>query len=240
LYILYTSGSTGKPKGVVHTCGGYMVFTAYTFVNVFQYRPGEVFFCTADIGWVTGHSYILYGPLIAGATSLQYEGLPSWPKAGRLWDVVDKFKVNILYTAPTAIRSLMNLGERPSVTHDLRSLRVLGSVGEPINEEAWHWLHKEVGREQCPIVDTWWQTETGGILISNLAGVTPAIPSFATLPLPGVQPVIVDESGQEAGFSVHEDGKEVVSGNLCIAFPWPGMLRGTWGDQERFKHTYFT
>jgi acetyl-CoA synthetase len=240
LFILYTSGSTGKPKGIIHTCGGYMVYTAYTFVNVFQYQPGDVHFCTADIGWITGHSYIIYGPLAAGATTLQYEGLPSWPKVGRIWEVVDKFKVNILYTAPTAIRSLMSEKELPAENHDLSSLKVLGSVGEPINEAAWHWLDKEVGRGKCPIVDTWWQTETGGIMISNLAGVTPAKPSFATLPLPGIQPVLMDENGHEARAAANENGQIVISGNLCIKFPWPGMLRTTYGDDALFKRTYFS
>lgn len=232
LFILYTSGSTGKPKGVVHTCGGYMVYANYSFVNVFQYQPDDVYFCTADIGWITGHSYIVYGPLSAGATSLMFEGVPTWPDAGRFWDIVDKFKVNILYTAPTAIRSLMGFGLEPVQKHDLGSLKVLGTVGEPINEEAWHWYDEHIGKKQCPIVDTWWQTETGGILISNMAGVTPAKPSFATLPLPGVQPILVDENGKE----VEGNG---VSGNLCIKFPWPGMLRTTYGDHERCRQNYF-
>lgn len=232
LFILYTSGSTGKPKGVVHTCGGYMVYTNYSFVNVFQYQPGDVFFCTADIGWITGHSYIVYGPLSAGATSLLFEGVPTWPDAGRFWDVVDKHKVNTLYTAPTAIRSLMGFGLEPVQKHDLSSLKVLGTVGEPINEEAWHWYDENIGKKKCPIVDTWWQTETGGILISNMAGITPAKPTFATLPLPGVQPILVDENGKE----VEGNG---VSGNLCIKFPWPGMLRTTYGDHERCRLNYF-
>jgi acetyl-CoA synthetase len=232
LFILYTSGSTGKPKGVVHTCGGYMVYTNYSFVNVFQYQPGDVHFCTADIGWITGHSYIVYGPLSAGATSLMFEGIPTWPNAGRFWDVVDKYKVNVLYTAPTAIRSLMGFGLDPVKDHSLDSLRVLGTVGEPINEEAWHWYDEHIGKKKCPIVDTWWQTETGGILISNLAGVTPARPTYATLPLPGVQPILVDENGKEV------TGNSV-SGNLCIKFPWPGMLRTTYGDHERCRQNYF-
>jgi acyl-coenzyme A synthetase/AMP-(fatty) acid ligase/very-short-patch-repair endonuclease len=194
LFILYTSGSTGKPKGVVHTCGGYMVYTAYSFVNVFQYQPGYVHFCTADIGWITGHSYILYGPLSAGATSLMFEGIPTWPDAGRFWDIVQKHKVNILYTAPTAIRSLMGFGTAPIEGKDLSSLKILGTVGEPINEEAWHWYDEHIGKKKCPIVDTWWQTETGGILISNLAGVTPSKPTYATLPLPGIQLVLADSS----------------------------------------------
>ena len=239
LFILYTSGSTGKPKGVVHTCGGYMVYTAYSFVNVFQYQPGDVYFCTADIGWITGHSYIIYGPLAAGATTLIFEGIPTWPDAGRFWDIVDKHQVNILYTAPTAIRSLMGFGTELVESHDLSSLKVLGSVGEPINEEAWQWFHDHVGRGRCPVVDTWWQTETGGILISNLAGVTSSKPSFATLPLPGVQPLLVDDKGVEAQPVVHEDGSTVVPGNLCIRFPWPGMLRTTYGDHERFRQNYF-
>ena len=232
LFILYTSGSTGKPKGVVHTCGGYMVFTNYSFVNVFQYQPGDVYFCTADIGWITGHSYIVYGPLSAGATTLLFEGIPTFPDAGRFWEIVDKFKVNVLYTAPTAIRSLMGFGLDPVKSKDLSSLKVLGTVGEPINEEAWHWYHDHIGKGRCPIVDTWWQTETGGILISNLAGVTPAKPSYATLPLPGVQPVLVDEKGQEL------EGNDV-SGNLCIKFPWPSIIRTTYGDHERCRTTYF-
>ncbi|OQP67912.1 acetate--CoA ligase [Niastella populi] len=232
LFILYTSGSTGKPKGVVHTCGGYMVYTNYSFVNVFQYQPGDVHFCTADIGWITGHSYIVYGPLSAGATSLMFEGIPTWPNAGRFWDIVDKFNVNVLYTAPTAIRSLMGFGLDPLKGHSLDSLKVLGTVGEPINEEAWHWYDEHIGKKKCPIVDTWWQTETGGILISNLAGVTPAKPAHATLPLPGVQPILVDENGKEV------TGNSV-SGNLCIKFPWPGMLRTTYGDHERCRLNYF-
>lgn len=233
LFILYTSGSTGKPKGVVHTVAGYMIWTNYTFVNTFQYQQGQVHFCTADIGWITGHSYIVYGPLSAGATSLMFEGIPTWPDAGRFWDIIDKYKVDILYTAPTAIRSLMSYGLNPLKGKDLSSLKVLGSVGEPINEEAWHWYDENIGKKKCPIVDTWWQTETGGILISNLAGVTPAKPSFATLPLPGVQPVLIDEKGNEM------EGNNV-SGNLCIKFPWPGILRTTYGDHERCRQTYFS
>ncbi len=232
LFILYTSGSTGKPKGVVHTCGGYMVYTGYTFANVFQYQTGEVHFCTADIGWITGHSYIVYGPLSQGATALMFEGIPTWPDAGHLWGIVEKFKVNILYTAPTAIRSLMSYGEEPLKGKDLSSLTKLGSVGEPINEEAWHWFDDKVGHNKCPIVDTWWQTETGGLMISPIAGVTPTKPGYATLPLPGIQPVLVDESGKE----IEGNG---VSGNLCIKFPWPGMLRTTYGDHERCRTTYF-
>ncbi len=233
LFILYTSGSTGKPKGVVHTCGGYMVYAGYTFSNVFNYQPNEVFFCTADIGWITGHSYIVYGPLSQGATTLMFEGIPTFPDASRLWQIIEKHKVNILYTAPTAIRSLMSFGLKPLEGIDLSSLRVLGSVGEPINEEAWHWFDEQIGKKNCPIVDTWWQTETGGILISPIAFVTPTKPSFATLPLPGIQPILIDENGNE----IIGNG---VNGNLCIKFPWPGMLRTTYGDHERCKLTYFS
>ncbi|MCF8293894.1 MAG: acetate--CoA ligase [Chitinophagaceae bacterium] len=243
LFILYTSGSTGKPKGVVHTCAGYMIYTNYTFINVFQYQPGDIHFCTADIGWITGHSYIIYGPLSAGATTLMFEGIPTWPDAGRFWDIVDKFKVNILYTAPTAIRSLMSFGTNVIKRRDLRSLKVLGSVGEPINEEAWHWFHEHIGKGKCPIVDTWWQTETGGILISNLAGITPQKPSYATLPLPGVQPLLVDENGVPilgGDASLQDLPSETVSGNLCIRYPWPGILRTTYGDHERCRLTYFS
>jgi len=236
LFILYTSGSTGKPKGVVHTCGGYMVWTTYTFVNVFQYKPGDIHFCTADIGWITGHSYILYGPLCAGATSLMFEGIPTWPDAGRFWDIVDKYKVNIIYTAPTAIRSLMSYGLEPLKGKDLSSLKVLGTVGEPINEEAWHWYDEHIGKKKCPVVDTWWQTETAGILISNIAGVTPSKPSWATLPLPGVQPVLMDEHGKEATV---RDEHGLLKGNLCIKAPWPGILRTTYGDHERCRTNYF-
>ena len=236
LFILYTSGSTGKPKGVVHTIGGYMVWTNYTFVNVFQYKPGQVHFCTADIGWITGHSYIVYGPLSAGATSVMFEGIPTWPNPGRFWDIVDKYKIDILYTAPTAIRSLMGFGLEPLKGKDLSSLQVLGTVGEPINEEAWHWYNENVGRKRCPVVDTWWQTETAGTLISTLAGVTPAKPSWATLPLPGVQPVLVDENGKEVT-EKDEDGN--YKGNLCIKAPWPGIIRTTYGDHERCRTNYF-
>lgn len=239
LFILYTSGSTGKPKGVVHTVAGYMVWTTYTFVNVFQYQPGDVHFCTADIGWITGHSYIVYGPLCAGATSLMFEGIPTWPDAGRFWDIVDKHKVNILYTAPTAIRSLMGFGLEPLQNKNLSSLKILGTVGEPINEEAWHWYDENVGKKNCPIVDTWWQTETGGTLISNFAGITPAKPSWATLPMPGIQPLLVDENGKEAIANPTEGGAFITSGNLCIKTPWPGILRTTWGDHERCRTNYF-
>jgi acetyl-CoA synthetase len=233
LFILYTSGSTGKPKGVVHTTAGYMIYTTYTFVNVFQYNPGDIYFCTADIGWITGHSYIVYGPLAAGATSLLFEGTPTYPDAGRFWEIVEKHKVNILYTAPTAIRSLMAYGTEPIEGKDLSSLKVLGSVGEPINVEAWNWYNENIGKKNCPIVDTWWQTENAGILISNLAGVTPQKPCFATLPLPGIQPAIVDEKG-----NVLEGNN--VSGNLCIKFPWPSILRTTYNDHERCRINYFT
>ncbi|MGN7988289.1 acetate--CoA ligase [Pedobacter sp. 22226] len=233
LFILYTSGSTGKPKGVVHTCGGYMVYAGYTFSNVFNYQPGEVYFCTADIGWITGHSYIVYGPLSQGATSVLFEGIPTYPTPSRFWDIVEKHKVNTLYTAPTAIRSLMSYGDEPLNGKDLSTIRVLGSVGEPINEEAWHWFDEKIGHGKAPIVDTWWQTETGGIMISPIATVTPTKPSFATLPLPGIQPILVDENGNE----IEGNG---VMGNLCIKFPWPGMLRTTYGDHERCKQTYFS
>ncbi|MFN5679472.1 MAG: acetate--CoA ligase [Flavobacteriia bacterium] len=233
LFILYTSGSTGKPKGVVHTTAGYMVWTNYTFVNVFQYQPGQVHFCTADIGWITGHSYIIYGPLSAGATTLMFEGVPTWPDAGRFWEIVEKYKVDILYTAPTAIRSLMGFGLDPIQGKNLSSLKVLGSVGEPINEEAWYWYNEHIGQKRCPVVDTWWQTETGGVMISNLAGVTPAKPSYATMPLPGIQPWLVDENGVE----IEGNG---VNGNLCIKFPWPGIIRSTYNDHERCRQTYFS
>ena len=239
LFILYTSGSTGKPKGVVHSSAGYMLWTNYTFVNVFQYEPGQVFFCTADIGWITGHSYIVYGPLSAGGTSIMFEGIPTYPDAGRFWDIVDKHKVNIIYTAPTAIRSLIGYGLGPLKGKDLSSLKILGTVGEPINEEAWHWYDENIGKKKCPIVDTWWQTETGGTLISNLAGVTPSKPGWATLPMPGVQPILVDDQGKEATPSNSPGGAGLVSGNLCIKFPWPGMLRTTWGDHERCRTNYF-
>ncbi len=233
LFILYTSGSTGKPKGVVHTTAGYAIWAAYTFVNVFGYRPGDVFFCTADPGWITGHTYVLYAPLLAGGTTLLFEGVPTWPGPGRLWDVVAKHRVATLYTAPTAIRSLMAFGEVPFAGKDLSSLKVLGSVGEPINEEAWRWYHTHVGGGRCPVVDTWWQTETGGILISALAGITPSVPGYAGLPLPGVQPVLVGEDGTTLTDSE-------ASGRLCISAPWPGALRTTWGDHERCRQTYFS
>ena len=233
LFILYTSGSTGKPKGVVHTTAGYMVYAGYTFANVFSYQPNEVYFCTADIGWITGHSYIVYGPLSQGATTLMFEGIPTYPTPSRFWDIIEKYKVNILYTAPTAIRSLMSFGDAPLEGKDFSSITKLGSVGEPINEEAWHWFDEKIGSKKAPIVDTWWQTETGGIMISPIAGVTPTKPGYATLPLPGVQPILVDETGKE----IEGNG---VNGNLCIKFPWPGMIRTTWGDHERCKQTYFS
>ncbi|MCB0520717.1 MAG: acetate--CoA ligase [Lewinellaceae bacterium] len=233
LFILYTSGSTGKPKGVVHTVGGYMVFAMYSFLNVFQYKEGEIYWCTADVGWITGHSYIVYGPLLAGATSLMFEGVPTYPDAGRFWQVCEKHKVNIFYTAPTAIRALMAAGDRWTEGYDLSSLRVLGTVGEPINAEAWHWYNEKIGKKKCPIVDTWWQTETGGILISPLAGLTPLKPTYATLPLPGVQPCLVDADGHE----LEGDG---VEGMLCIKFPWPSIIRTTYGDHERCRQTYFS
>ncbi|QRQ60514.1 acetate--CoA ligase [Sphingobacterium multivorum] len=233
LFILYTSGSTGKPKGVVHTCGGYMVYTGYTFMNTFQYKPNDVFYCTADIGWITGHSYIVYGPLSQGATSLMFEGIPTFPDASRYWDIVDKFKVNIIYTSPTALRSLMAFGDEFVDKNDLSSLRVLGSVGEPINEEAWNWFNEKVGKKNCPIVDTYWQTENGGHLITSLAGVTPEKASYAMFPMPGIQPALMDENGKEI------EGNDV-TGNLCIKFPWPGMLRTTWGDHDRCRQTYFS
>jgi acetyl-CoA synthetase len=233
LFILYTSGSTGKPKGVLHTTAGYMVFAEYTFKNVFQYNDGDIFWCTADIGWVTGHTYIVYGPLLTGATTVMFEGVPTWPDAGRFWEVVDKYQVTQFYTAPTAIRALVAQGNEWVTKHKLDSLKVLGTVGEPINEEAWRWYHDLVGKGRCPIVDTWWQTETGGILITPLAGVTPTKPSFATLPLPGIQPVLVDNEGKILkGNSVE--------GNLCIKFPWPGMIRTTYGDHPRCYQTYFS
>ncbi|MCB9284488.1 MAG: acetate--CoA ligase [Lewinellaceae bacterium] len=233
LFILYTSGSTGKPKGVVHTIAGYMVYAAYSFLNVFQYQPGDVYWCTADIGWVTGHSYIVYGPLLAGATSLMFEGVPTYPDPGRFWEVCEKHQVNQFYTAPTAIRALMLEGEEWPNKYELKSIRVLGSVGEPINEEAWHWYNEKVGKKRSPIVDTWWQTETGGILISPLANITPLKPSYATLPLPGVQPVLLTAEGK-----VIEENE--MEGLLSIKFPWPGMLRTTYGDHERCRQTYFS
>lgn len=233
LFILYTSGSTGKPKGVVHTCGGYMVYAEYSFRNVFQYEESDIFWCTADVGWITGHTYLVYGPLLAGATTVMFEGVPSYPDPGRFWQVVDKWGVNIFYTAPTAIRSLMAAGEDHVLSYSLDSLKTLGTVGEPINEEAWNWYNINVGKEQCPIVDTWWQTETGGIMITSLAGVTPQKPCHATLPLPGIQPVLLDADGKEIT-------ENEVEGYLAMKFPWPSLLRTTWGDHERCKLTYFS
>ncbi len=232
LFILYTSGSTGKPKGVVHTTGGYMVYSEYTFRNVFQYEEEDIYWCTADIGWITGHSYIIYGPLLAGATTIMFEGVPTWPDPGRFWQIVERHKVNIFYTAPTAIRALMTRKLDFVTKHDLSSLKVLGSVGEPINEEAWNWYRNNIGKNELPIVDTWWQTETGGIMISPLANHSPMKPGFATYPLPGVQPVLLDGDGNE----IEENG---VEGYLAVKFPWPGMLRTTYGDHERCRRTYF-
>ncbi len=232
LFILYTSGSTGKPKGILHTVAGYMVYAQYSFENVFQYEPGEIFWCTADIGWITGHTYMTYGPLLAGATIVMFEGVPTWPDAGRFWEIVDKYGVNIFYTAPTAIRALMAKGDEYVDRYDLSSLRVLGTVGEPINEEAWWWYFRKVGRERCPIVDTWWQTETGGIMISAMAGVTPSKPSYAGLPLPGVQPALLDEQGREISGNPAE-------GVLAIRFPWPSMARTIYGNHQRYMETYF-
>jgi len=233
LFILYTSGSTGKPKGVVHTTGGYMVYSAYTFLNVFQYDKDDIYWCTADVGWITGHSYIVYGPLLCGATSIMFEGVPTYPNVSRFWDIVDKHKVNQFYTAPTAIRALQAHGLEPLENNSLESLKVIGSVGEPINEEAWHWYHDNIGKGNCPLVDTWWQTETGGIMISALAGITPNKPAHASLPLPGITPVIVDAQGNEM------EGNNV-QGNLCIKSPWPSILRTTYGDHERCINTYFS
>lgn len=233
LFILYTSGSTGKPKGVVHTIGGYAVFVDYTFRNVFQMDESDIYWCTADIGWVTGHSYSVYGPLMSGATTTIFEGVPTFPDPGRFWQVVDKFGITHFYTAPTAIRALMASGEDHVLSYSLDSLKVIGSVGEPINEEAWNWYNLHVGKERCPLVDTWWQTETGGIMISSLAGVTPTKPTFAAYPLPGVQPVLLDSEGKVL------EGNNV-EGYLCMKFPWPGILRTTYGDHERCKQTYFS
>ena len=233
LFILYTSGSTGKPKGMLHTTAGYMVYMGYTFKNVFSYKKGDIYWCTADIGWVTGHSYIVYGPLLNGATTVIYEGIPSWPDHSRFWEVIQKHRVNIFYTAPTAIRALAKESVEYVNKYDLSSLKVIGSVGEPINEEAWKWYNDNVGHRKCPLVDTWWQTETGGIMISPIAFVTPTKPSHATLPLPGIQPALMDELGNEI------KGKQV-SGNLCIKFPWPGMARTIYGDHDRYKSTYFS
>ena len=233
LFILYTSGSTGKPKGVQHHCGGYMVYAEYSFRNVFQYEENDIYWCTADIGWITGHSYIVYGPLLAGASTLMFEGIPTYPDAGRFWEICDKHQVNIFYTAPTAIRALQAFGTEIIEKYKLNSLKTLGSVGEPINEEAWHWYNKNIGKEKCSIVDTWWQTETGGILISPLSNITKIKPTFATLPLPGIQPCLVDANGKE----IIGNG---VQGNLCIKYPWPSMIRSIYGDHRRCKDVYFT
>jgi acetyl-CoA synthetase len=233
LFILYTSGSTGKPKGMLHTCAGYMVYTAYTFKNVFNYKENDIYWCTADIGWITGHSYILYGPLLNGATTVIFEGVPTYPQPDRFWEVIEKHKITQFYTAPTAIRSLAKESVEWVDKHDLSTLKVIGSVGEPINEEAWHWFNDHVGKKKCPIVDTWWQTETGGIMISPLPFVTPTKPTYATLPLPGIQPVLMDDKRNEIM------GNQV-TGNLCIRFPWPGIARTIWGDHQRYKETYFT
>lgn len=233
LFILYTSGSTGKPKGIVHTCGGYMVYTAYSFQNVYQYQNEDIFWCTADIGWITGHSYIVYGPLLSGATTLMFEGIPTYPDAGRFWKIVEKYKVNQFLTAPTAIRSLMPFGDAPVKSADLSTLKVIGSVGEPINEEAWNWYHDNIGRGNCPVVDNWWQTETGGIMISGLGNFSPLKPTYAGYPLPGIQPALLRQNGEE----IEEANEE---GYLCVKFPWPSMLRTTWGDKERCRVTYFS
>ena len=233
LFILYTSGSTGKPKGVVHTCGGYMVYTTFSFNNVFQYQKGDVYWCTADIGWITGHSYIVYGPLAAGATTVMFEGVPTYPDAGRFWKVCEKLKVNQFYTAPTAIRALMAKGDQFVEGYDLSNLKTLGSVGEPINEEAWHWYNEKIGKKNCPIVDTWWQTETGGIMITPLPNITDTKPCYASYPMPGIQPVLLDSEGNLV------EGNDV-EGLLAIKFPWPSMIRTTYGDHDRCKNTYFS
>lgn len=233
LFILYTSGSTGKPKGVVHTCGGYMVYTAYTFQNVYQYDESDIYWCTADVGWITGHSYIIYGPLISGATTVMFEGIPTYPDAGRFWQVIDKHGVNQFLTAPTAIRSLMAHGEDHVLSYSLDSLKVLGTVGEPINDEAWKWYHLHVGKERCPVVDSWWQTETGGVMISGIGNISPLKPTYAGYPMPGIQPVLLDQEGNE----IQEAN---VEGYLCVKAPWPSMLRTTYGDHERCKINYFS
>ena len=233
LFILYTSGSTGKPKGVVHSCAGYMLYTHFTFENVFQYSEGDTYWCTADVGWITGHSYIVYGPLLRGAKTIMFEGVPTYPDASRFWNIIDKYKVNQFYTAPTAIRALQSFGDKFLEKSDLSSLKVIGSVGEPINEEAWNWYNEKVGKNRCPIVDTWWQTETGGIMISTLPNIIDCKPTYATLPLPGIQPVLLDNNGNE----IIDNN---VEGNLCVKFPWPSILRTTYGDHKRCKETYFS
>ena len=233
LFILYTSGSTGKPKGVVHSCAGYMLYTHFTFENVFQYSKGDTYWCTADVGWITGHSYIVYGPLLRGAKTIMFEGVPTYPDASRFWNIIDKYKVNQFYTAPTAIRALQSFGDKFLENSDLSSLKVIGSVGEPINEEAWNWYNEKVGKNRCPIVDTWWQTETGGIMISPLPNIIDCKPTYATLPLPGIQPVLLDNNGNE----IIDNN---VEGNLCVKFPWPSILRTTYGDHKRCKETYFS
>jgi len=233
LFILYTSGSTGKPKGMLHSTGGYMVYTGFTFKNVFQYESGDIYWCTADIGWITGHSYILYGPLLNGATTVMFEGVPSYPDFGRFWEIIEKYKVNQFYTAPTAIRSLAKESLEWVEKYDLSSLKVLGSVGEPINEEAWHWYDEHIGKRNCPIVDTWWQTETGGIMISPIPHLTPTKPTYATLPLPGIQPVLLDEQHKEIT-------SNPAQGSLCIKHAWPSMARTIWGDHQRYIDTYFS
>ena len=233
LFILYTSGSTGKPKGMVHTTAGYMVYTAYTFKNVFNYKDDDIYWCTADIGWITGHSYIVYGPLANGATTVMFEGVPSYPDYGRFWEIVEKHKITQFYTAPTAIRALAKEHLDYTTKHDLSSLKVLGSVGEPINEEAWHWYNDHIGKKKSPIVDTWWQTETGGILISPLPNITPTIPTYASLPLPGIQPCLMDEKGKEIT-------ENQIDGRLCIKYPWPSIARTIWGNHQRYKETYFS
>lgn len=232
-FILYTSGSTGKPKGVVHTCGGYMVYACFTFRNVFQYKPGDIYWCSADIGWITGHTYIVYGPLLAGATSLMFEGVPTYPDAGRFWEICDKYKVNQFYTAPTAIRALMAYGDEFPAKFDLSSIKVLGSVGEPINEEAWHWYDQKIGRGRAPIVDTYFQTENGGIMLTPFPGITDTKPTYAAYPMPGIQPILVDKNGKE----ITENN---VEGLLCIKHPWPSMLRTTYRDHERCRQMYFS
>jgi|TARA_B100001094_G_C18187784_1_gene805031 acetyl-CoA synthetase len=233
LFILYTSGSTGKPKGVVHTCAGYMIYSQFTFENVFQYKDGDTYWCTADVGWITGHSYIVYGPLLRGAKTIMFEGVPTYPDASRFWEIIDKYKVNQFYTAPTAIRALQSFGNKFLDGFDLSSLKVIGSVGEPINEEAWNWYYENIGKKKCPVVDTWWQTETGGIMISPLPNIIDCKPTYATLPLPGIQPVLLNNDGVE----IKENN---VEGNLCIKYPWPSILRTTYGDHKRCKETYFS